>query len=1129
MEKTKVSNNRLIKSLLISGLFILILIILSLFYLSNYGIKTSKFNKLILDRLIEVDSRISAEIEDVFLKLNLGKKEIKVITKNTNLYLEKNLIKLSEINLDIDLLSFLNNKAAIKTLKIETKKNSIKNLTNFVSKFKFHPSFLFFNRIEKGYIITKAKINFDDKGKIYPNYLISGKITQAKFKLLNNDRVNNINFNFSISDDEYNLKEINLEYLKTKINSETIKVIKKNKTYSVEGNIKNKKNPIDLKKLLSLGNIKFDLIDDKEIEIESDNNFAFTIDEKRKINDLKITSNLKFDKLYFNEKYQNLIYLQNGTIETEYYKNNLSLYFSSKYSFTEDEDLNIVNDKNDLNLHIVKKNNEDYVVEGSFKNRKKSIDPKDIFDLLKVENEFLSDEKITIETDNKFAFKIDEKQKVKDLSINSNLKFDKLFFNENYHNLIYLEDGSVETSFFDNNFTINLDSKYSFIEDENETDINNKDDIKLYIVKNNKDYVVEGSFKNKKKSIDPKALFKLANIEFDLLADKKISIESDNNFAFKIDEKRKINDLKITSNLKFDKLFFNEDYHNLIYLEDGSVETNYSQNDLSIEVFSKYSFIEDENETDINNKDDIKLHIVKKNNEDYVVEGSFKNKKKSIDPKDLLDLFKVNFEFLSEEEITIETNNKFAFKIDEKRKINDLKITSNLKFEKLVLNYNSSKIKDYLKDYKDSVYLKDGNVDIDYSKKLISIKGNSQYSLDKKFDNLEFDILKNNNDYKFNVNIDINNSSLRVDEIKYVKEKNSNSSLIFKGSTLNSNTIVLDKILFTENNNNFEINQIKFNDKYKVLSIDKLVLDYDNSNKIKNNIRLSKIDNNYILEGHSIDFSKYLNHILTSDEDKSFFSNFKNLNSILNINIKKVYLDNQNYLVNLNGKFNFANNKIENANLNSKFKNGDKFLFSIKSTNNNETVTMLYSDRAKPFVSNYKFIKGFKDGVIDFHSIKKNNVSKSVLKIDNFKVKEVPVLAKLLTLASLQGVADSLTGEGIRFTDFEMVFSNEDKLMTIDEIYSIGPAISILMEGYVVKNELISLKGTLVPATTINRTIASIPVIGDFLIGKKVGEGVFGVSFKIKGPPKNLKTTVNPVKTLTPRFITRTLEKIKRN
>jgi len=49
------------------------------------------------------------------------------------------------------------------------------------------------------------------------------------------------------------------------------------------------------------------------------------------------------------------------------------------------------------------------------------------------------------------------------------------------------------------------------------------------------------------------------------------------------------------------------------------------------------------------------------------------------------------------------------------------------------------------------------------------------------------------------------------------------------------------------------------------------------------------------------------------------------------------------------------------------------------------------------------------------------------------------------------------------------------------------------------------------------------------LIGDKVGEGVFGVSFKIKGPPEDLSTTVNPFKTLTPRFITRTLEKLKKN
>ena len=109
-----------------------------------------------------------------------------------------------------------------------------------------------------------------------------------------------------------------------------------------------------------------------------------------------------------------------------------------------------------------------------------------------------------------------------------------------------------------------------------------------------------------------------------------------------------------------------------------------------------------------------------------------------------------------------------------------------------------------------------------------------------------------------------------------------------------------------------------------------------------------------------------------------------------------------------------------------------------------------------------------------------------------------------------------------------MDFDNKKDLMTINEIYAIGPAISILMDGYVQGKNLVSLRGTLVPATTINKFIGSIPILGKILVGTKTGEGVFGVSFKIKGQPKNFKTTVNPIKTLTPSFDIKTLEKIKK-
>ena len=56
-----------------------------------------------------------------------------------------------------------------------------------------------------------------------------------------------------------------------------------------------------------------------------------------------------------------------------------------------------------------------------------------------------------------------------------------------------------------------------------------------------------------------------------------------------------------------------------------------------------------------------------------------------------------------------------------------------------------------------------------------------------------------------------------------------------------------------------------------------------------------------------------------------------------------------------------------------------------------------------------------------------------------------------------------------------------------------------------------------------------IPVIGNIIIPKQVGEGLFGVSFKMKGPPGKIKTTINPIKTLTPRFITKALEKSKQS
>jgi hypothetical protein len=321
------------------------------------------------------------------------------------------------------------------------------------------------------------------------------------------------------------------------------------------------------------------------------------------------------------------------------------------------------------------------------------------------------------------------------------------------------------------------------------------------------------------------------------------------------------------------------------------------------------------------------------------------------------------------------------------------------------------------------------------------------------------------------------------------------------------------------------------NNKNQIIKIDKIDFDFLDTENIKNIIYIeNQKDSSYIIKGVSLNANPLITNLLESDDKNK--SNIFEKDFNLEINIDKVHFDKIHSVKKLKGKLKIKNNNIVDANILAFYNDAKNISFTIRTTDQGNKITTIYSSLAKPLVSRYKFIKGFKDdkeGFLDFYSSKKNGVSKSKLIIDNFKVKEIPVLAKLLALASLQGIADLLTGEGIRFTDLEMNFTKENKVMKIQELYAIGPAISILLEGYIEYDKLISLRGTLVPATTINRSIASIPLLGDLLIGKKAGEGVFGISFKIKGPHKNLETTVNPIKTLTPRFITRTLEKIKKN
>ena len=521
---------------------------------------------------------------------------------------------------------------------------------------------------------------------------------------------------------------------------------------------------------------------------------------------------------------------------------------------------------------------------------------------------------------------------------------------------------------------------------------------------------------------------------------------------------------------------------------------------------------------------------VKEKNNQFLVNGKLLSKKDNKNITVLMKLLENSFKDHGIKSISFSSDNNFTFTLNKKLKVSNFNLESKIDLDNLLYKKNLLNIKKYLPNFKDTVKLENHKILINYKKNKFDIKGKGGIFIQNKIDYLNYEINKINDNYNFKTTVNFNNNLILLDFLNYKKKEDLNSSLYFKGSYKKNKKIKFDTIsLIDDNKNNFMIEGLNLNSKFKIENIDKLDINFINNNKLKNEISLKKDNKKYKISGKSFDATKLIDDILDGDNEKESFSIFENLNSNFSFNFNKTYLDKDTYVNNLTGYIIFENNKINKLSLDSTFPNQKKLNLTINTNKNNEKITTLFSDYPKPLIKRYKFIKGFEEGVLDFYSIKKDDITNSKLIIDNFKVQEVPVLAKLLTLASLQGIADLLTGEGIRFTDLEMKFSNKKGLMTIDEMYAIGPAISILMEGYIETKKLISLRGTLVPATTINRSIASIPLIGKILVGKKTGEGVFGVSFKVKGPPNNLKTIVNPIKTLTPRFITRTLEKIKKN
>ena len=457
---------------------------------------------------------------------------------------------------------------------------------------------------------------------------------------------------------------------------------------------------------------------------------------------------------------------------------------------------------------------------------------------------------------------------------------------------------------------------------------------------------------------------------------------------------------------------------------------------------------------------------------------------------------------------------KSSFNFDDKSKIQNLIITGNIKDTIFRINLNNritSLNSNFL--FKDNEIVIE-NLDLDY-KNIRLQKGVFNISNEK-----------NSKFLKGKSKILIKNDHEKIPIIKKNFKKGEVFLLDTNLEINKNNNIKIKNLILKDSENSFQIENVYLNDKFQLNDFKKIKVKTKDNNKVNNDFIIEN-KKSIKIKGSIFDASILLEEI-DSNENKNNF--LKKITKNIEIDFNEVMTStdiplNDFRLVGLINK-----GSLEKISAKSEFSK-DRFLdISLKKEKKtNSSVLEIYSDEAKPLVNGYEFFEGLEGGNLFFTSKTNKNKNSSNLEIENFKLNQAPGFAKLLSLADLRGLTDALKGEGISFDKLSIVYQIESGWMDIKEIFLIGPSISILVEGYFDKRKnILSLRGTLIPAKTLNSLVSKIPILGDILIGKKTGDGLFGVSFKIKGPTNNLKTTVNPVKTLTPRFITRTLEEYKK-
>ena len=335
-----------------------------------------------------------------------------------------------------------------------------------------------------------------------------------------------------------------------------------------------------------------------------------------------------------------------------------------------------------------------------------------------------------------------------------------------------------------------------------------------------------------------------------------------------------------------------------------------------------------------------KINISKKEKDKFEFKGQLENKKITLKNKNIDKFFDLKFLEDKVQELTFSSKKYFSFFLDQKFKIEKYDINSEIDVDKFLISNSLFLKKFFLKIKKDFLFT-NHELKVNFQKNKFNVTGSGDVLFQNQKDSIKYTAEKKNNVYHFDTLLKIKNNPFNLNFLGFEKKTNTQLSIKVKGNKKLKEKTKFNSILIEEEDNKIEIQNLILSKNLKIVDLNKANFHFTDKKSQLNKFNFYKKNNEYFLEGPNLNADDIIKNLTSDSENPKILDNdFK-----VYLKLDKILFDEKNNLKNFKGNLFIKDQQIIDGSLSGLFSEDKKFVYTVKSFNNEIITTLLWIEQ----------------------------------------------------------------------------------------------------------------------------------------------------------------------------------------